>query len=244
MSQSTLARALAVMDEASKSPEGLRFSDVQRMLGGPSPTTVNKILKELTRADALRKNREGRYVVGMKAWFWARSAVASGGPMQVVRGCMEELRLRFDASVNLFTCSGDHMLCLESATSPLSPSLWPAGSGVPLELPVIGAVFFLPQERLDDAAFLRAECARHDQDMDMESVQRMVREARRTGVQYDAGLFYPGVCRLAVPILEQGRIAMVLGFGVLEARVPDDHTVDRMTAAMLETKARIEQNLS
>jgi DNA-binding IclR family transcriptional regulator len=229
------------MDEASRQPEGLRFSDVQKLLGQVSPTTVNKILKELTAAGALRKARDGRYVMGMKVYFWGRTVAARQGPMQVVRECMAELHERFKASVNLFTCSGEHMLCLESITSPQSPSLWPAGKSLPLQLPVIGSIFFFTQEQLADEDFMQAECERHDPGMDPGKVLEMVRSARATAVQFDAGLFYPGVYRLAVPIVEQGRIAMVLGLGVLEAGGASKDVVERISAAMIEMKGRVER---
>ncbi|WP_156816852.1 IclR family transcriptional regulator domain-containing protein [Desulfovibrio oxyclinae] len=243
MSQSTLTRALMVMDEASKSADGLRFSDVQKLLGNPSPTTVNKILKELTAADALSKTREGRYVVGMKAYFWGKTVASRQGPMQVVRNCMKELHERFAASVNLFTCSGEYMLCLESITSPQSPSLWPAGSSLPIQLPVIGSVFFYPPERMDDESFLTAECARHDPTLDVDKVREMIRSTRETGTQFDAGLFYTGVYRMAVPIMEQGRIAMVLGLGVIEASVSGMDYLNEIATAMDDMKQRIERNM-
>lgn len=233
-----------VMDEASRRPDGLRFSDVQKLLEKASPTTVNKILKELIAAGALSKARDGRYVVGIKAYFWGKTVIARQGPMQVVRECMTELHKRFEASVNLFTCSGEHMLCLESITSPQSPSLWPAGKSLPLQLPVIGSIFFFTQEQLADEAFMRAECARHDPGLDLGKVLEIARSARATSIQFDAGLFYPGVYRLAVPIMEQGRIAMVLGLGVLEVRVTSMDFVDRISAAMNEMKDRIQRNMN
>jgi DNA-binding IclR family transcriptional regulator len=232
------------MDEVGRQPEGLRFSDVQKLLGPVSPSTVNKILKELTAAGALHKARDGRYVMGMKACFWGRSVVARQGPMQVVRECMTELHGRFEASVNLFTCSGEHMLCLESITSPQSPSLWPAGKSLPLHLPVIGSIFFFTQEQLADKGFMQAACRRHDSGLDPEKVLEMVRNARATAVQFDAGLFYTGVYRLAVPVMEQGRVAMVLGLGVLQARVSSMDVVDRISAAMIEMKDRVERNMN
>lgn len=243
MSQSTLSRALMVMDEVSKQPKGLRFSDVQTLLGKVSPTTVNKILKELVAVDALSKAPDGRYVMGIKAYFWGKAVIARQGPMQVVRQCMAELRERFEASVNLFTCSGEYMFCLEHVTAPQSPSLWPAGSSLPLQLPVIGSVFFFSPEQLADREFMQAECVRHDPGLDVEKVLEMAHNARATGIQFDAGLFYSGAYRLAVPIMEQGRIAMVMGLGVLEARVSSMDLVDRISAAMIEMKDRVERTM-
>ena len=136
------------------------------------------------------------------------------------------------------------MLCLESITSPQSPSLWPAGKSLPLQLLVIGSIFFFAQEHLADTSFVQTECARHDPAIGPEKVLDMIRNAQATDIQFDAGLFYPGIYRLAVPIMEQSRVAMVLGLGLLEARVSSKELVDRIGAAMIEMKDRVERNMN
>ncbi|WP_027186577.1 IclR family transcriptional regulator [Desulfovibrio inopinatus] len=244
MSPSILSRALLVMDEISKSPQGLRFSEVQRLLGNPSPTTVNKILKELMQHEVLCKNHDGRYVIGMKAYFWGKTVAAKHGPMYLIRQCMAELQERFAASVNLFICSGEFMLCLESISSPQSPSLWPAGKSVPLQLPVIGSLFFFQHDVLTDETFVQSECEQHHANLNAADVLAMIHQALEAGIQIDAGLFYSGVYRMAVPLLEHDRVTMVLGLGILEARVAGTTLVDQIVSAMLEMKQRIERYMS
>ena len=47
----------------------------------------------------------------------------------------------------------------------------------------------------------------------------MAHKARFTDIQRDFGRFCPSVDRLAVQIVEQGRISLALGLDVLEARM-------------------------
>ena len=244
MSDSILTRSIRVIDEVSRKPEGLRFSDIEDILGRPSPSTVSKILRELTQAEVLSKTREGRYVIGMKTYFWGKTVAARGGPIREIRGQMARLHRMFQASVNLFTCFEDHMFCLESIMSPQSPALWPAGKGLSLQLPVIGSIFFFRTEQLDDDAFLQAACDSHRPRLKLAEVREMIDRARLESMQVDRGLFYPGVCRLAVPLREQGSVTMVLGIGVLLARLEEDDSGDAIMAALREAKERIEEEMN
>lgn len=241
---SLLTRALQIVDEISNSPQGLRFSDLKKSLAIPSPSTLSKILRELTQADVLSKTDGGRYVVGMKAYFWGKSVTARRGPIQILREHMVHLHEEFGASVNLFTCYGQYMFCLESVMSSQSPALWPAGKGLPLELPVIGSIFFFSPEQLKDVTFLQAACERHRPRLKLEDVRKMIQEAEHNGMQYDPGLFYPGMYRLALPLKDKGNTTMVLGAGVLEARQERTDTMQRLATAMREAKANIEKELN
>jgi DNA-binding IclR family transcriptional regulator len=136
------------------------------------------------------------------------------------------------------------MFCLESIMSPQSPTLWPAGKGLPLRLPVIGSIFFFSRGQLEDDAFLRSELERHRPRLDLEDVRAMINDARETGMQHDAGLFYPGVYRMAVPLMDQGSVSMVMGLGVLEAHQEQDGVMSRIASAMREAKAHIEQEMN
>lgn len=243
MADSLLTRSLRVLDEISKSPKGLRFSEVQTLLGNPSPSTVSKILKELGQAEVLHKNGDGRYVLGMKTYFWGKNAVAQRGPMKGVRRHMRYIHETFLASVNLFSCFEEYMFCMESIMSHQSPSLFPAGKGLPLQLPVIGSIFFYPREKLLEQEFLRDACAAHSPNLDPETVAEIIRDAWRDEMQFDPGVFYPGICRLAVPLKDDGRVALVLGVGVLMARVGEGSLVEDIKAYLREAKAQIEEEM-
>ncbi|PTN38948.1 transcriptional regulator, IclR family protein [Desulfonatronum sp. SC1] len=244
MSETTLLRALKVVDEISRHPEGLGFSAIRIFLGNPSPTTVNKILKELLGMDVLQKTSGKTYVLGTRAYFWGKAAARSNDPMRVVRAHMRGLHEEFQASVNLFTCSQGSLFCLESFVAPHSPSMWSAGQSLALSLPVVGSVFFHDPVQLRDEGFLQQELAAHREEISLDDVKNMIREALQTRIQDDGGLFYPGMRRFAVPIREQERTVLVLGLGVLEARLNRSEIRDRIVSGMVEARESIEQRFN
>ena len=240
MSQTILSRAFTVIDAISKSAEGLRFSEVAKVLDNPSPTTVNKILKELVHADVLEKTPSGRYALGWKIYFWGRAMGRKNEPIQYIREHMRRLYETFHASINLFTCVDDRMFCLESFMDPESPSLWQAGQSLELRLPVLGAIFFIPPDRLRDDAFIENELQRHRHPVSPEDVLRMIDRAASTGVQNDFALFYPGIHRFSVPLREKGRTVMALGLGIMPARLAEDGLETRIVDALLDAQYKIE----
>jgi DNA-binding IclR family transcriptional regulator len=240
MRQTILSRALTVIDAISKSAEGLRFSEVAKVLGNPSPTTVNKILKELVYADVLEKTPAGRYALGWKIYFWGRAMGRKNEPIQYIRDHMRRLYETFHASVNLFTCVDGRMFCLESFMDPESPSLWQAGQSLELGLPVLGAIFFMPPDRLRDDAFIEAELQRHHHAVTTDDARRMIDHAAATGVQNDFALFYPGMYRFSVPLREKGRAVMALGLGIMPARLEEDGLEERIVEALRAARQEIE----
>lgn len=244
MSETTLARALRVVDEISKHPDGLGFSAIRKFLGNPSPTTVNKILKELIVMDVLHKTSRKTYVLGIKTYFWGKASAKRNQPMQTVRVHMRGLHEEFQASVNLFTSSKDNLFCLESFVAPQSPSMWPAGQSLPLSLPVVGSVFFYDVEQLQDKAFLKRELATHQESISLDDVQAMIHESMDKQMQDDRALFYPGMRRFAIPIKEQGRTVMVLGLGVLEARIHKGDLYRQITSRLEEIRSSLEEKFN
>ena len=245
MSQSILTRSLQVIDAVSTSEQGLRYSHIAQELGHPSPATVTKILKELTRNNVLKKTESGRYTLGRRTYFWGRTMAAKNTTIQIIRSAMDTLHQEFRASVNVFTCIDQRMFCLESIMNPESPALWPAGKSLALHLSVMGAVFFIPEDKLQDESFLQQEIAGHEEDLDLASVQEMIAETRTSGLQDDKGLFFPGMRRLAVPLREKGVPLMVLGLGVMPLRVQRrPELLDQLIQRLKSTQKDIESFLN
>ena len=244
MSDSILRRALRVVDAVSAAPEGLRHKEIKALLGAPSPSTVSKILHELVGADVLAKTPQGAYVVGMKAYFWGKNVAARRGPLQTIREEMQDLRERFEASVNLFTLSGRSMLCLEGYTSERSTVLWPAGKSLPLALPVIGAMFFIDPGLMRSGEYLEELCAAHRPRLDPARVSALYEETMATDLMLDPGIFYPGILRAAVPIRERGEVAMVLGVGVMESQHEDETDIlATLGEALSAARERIDEDM-
>ena len=241
MSTSLLSRAIQVIDAVSKSESGLRFSDIAAVLSQPSPTTVNKILKELIQEQVLEKTGSGRYALGRKTYFWGRCMAAKNTPIQIIRSCMEQLHKELRTSVNLFTCIDQRLFCLESIVDPDSPALWQAGKSLPVHISVLGAVFFMSQDQIQDEDFLAQEITRHETKLDLQEIQNVLLQAHRDDFLDDRGLFFPGMRRFAVPLYEGGQIAMTLGVGVMPARLEQNPDLcDRMREKLQSVRAEIE----
>lgn len=242
---SLLSRGITVIDAVSRSDQGLRFSEIADVLGGPSPTTVSKILKELIQEDILIKNAMGRYTLSRKVYFWGRAMAFRNSPIEIAKQHMERIHRDLKVSVNLFTCIEDSMYCLESIIDPESPSLWQAGRSLPIHIAILGALFYIPSARLHDEDFLDQEIQRHTYALSRETLLRMVDYAENTGVQDDLGAFYPGIYRFAVPLRDKGQAAMSLGVGVMPARLKNEEDLrERIISRLQQCQEEIEEFLN
>lgn len=238
--KSLLSRAIRIIDAVSRNGRGLRFSEAARILDNPSPSTVNKILKELVREGLLQKTDEGRYTLGRKVYFWGRAMAAQNTPLQTIRHHMQHLHQQFRISVNLFTCVEGTMFCLESYLDPQSPLLYPAGKSLPLRLSVQGAVFFIAEEKLADPAFLEEEADLIEEPLTAADLAGMVARVRASGLQADPGLFYPGIHRFSIPLREKGQTVMTLGVGFSAKRARDGAFSEAVVAELHNVQAAIE----
>ena len=238
--KSLLSRAIRVIDAVSRNSQGLRFSEAARILENPSPSTVNKILKELVREGLLQKTAEGRYTLGRKVYFWGRAMAAQNTPIQTIRHQMQHLHQQFRISVNLFTCVDNTMFCLESYLDPQSPLLYPAGKSLPLRLSVQGAVFFIAEEKLADPAFLEEEAGLIEEPLTAADLAAMIAQVRASGMQADPGLFYPGVHRFSIPLREKRQTVMALGVGLSAKRAHDRAFSEAIVNELRNVQAAIE----
>lgn len=238
-SKSILTRSIRVIDAVSKNEQGLKFSEVSKVLDNPSPSTVNKILRELVHEEILQKTAEKRYMLGRKVFFWGRVMAAQNTPIQIIRQQMHYLHKKFRLSVNLFTCVDGNLFCLESYLDSDSPLLYPAGKSLPLRLSAQGAVFFIPAEKLDDCAYLKEEAKKNEEFIAVEELRRMIDHAREQGIQDDFGLFYPGTRRFAIPLCENGRTVMTLGVGISATRALNGDHCKEITAELKNVQTAI-----
>lgn len=239
---SLLTRSIRVIDAVSMRRDGIRYSDVAAAIGNPSPSTVSKILKELTREGVLQKTAEGRYTLGRKVFFWGRVTGTQNTPIQIIREQMHQLRDRYQVSVNLFTCSEQTMFCLESYRDDRAPLIYPAGTSLPLRLNVMGAIFLIPQEKLVDDGFLKQEAEDNDEPVSLTDIRRMIDHVSVHGFQDDFGIFYPGLRRFAIPIRERGRTIMTLGVGISPRRAEKDDLAQRITTDLMNVQEWIESS--
>ena len=156
---------------------------------------------------------------------------------------MKQLHLELKASVNLFTCIDQNMFCLENFVDPESPSLWQAGSSLHIHIAILGAIFFIPAPKLHDQSFLELEVNSHPYPLSLAQVQQMIKTTERTGIQDDLGIFYPGMHRFSIPLLEKGQTVMTLGLGIMPVRLEKKGLYEQIIAALRKAKNEIEEYL-
>lgn len=242
-SKAILSRAIRVVDAVSKSRDGLSFSEVSKVLDNPSPSTVNKILKELVLEGVLQKSVEKKYTLGRKVYFWGRSMTTQNTPIQVIRQKMKYLHETFRVSVNLFTCVERTMFCLESYLDPNSAFLYPAGKSLALELRVQGSVFFISAEQLKDHDFLEEEALKNEEPLSIADLKKVINHAQETEIMDDFGVFYPGGRRFAVPIQEKGRTVMTLGVGMSATRARQTDQAEKIITELKEIRFTVEDTM-
>ncbi len=238
--KSLLFRAIRVVDAISQSKAGLRFSEVSRVLNHPSPSTVNKILKELGAEDVIQKSSEGRYTLGKKIYLWGRVVAAQNTPIQIIRQQMLHVHRNYRVSVNLFACVDQTMICLECYLDTQTPLLYPAGKCLPLALGVQGAVFLIPPETLGDPAFLERESESYETPLRVTDLEEMIRQAESNDIQDDRAMFYPGLHRFSIPIREHGKIVMTVGVGVSSKRTREGDLADAIISELQEIRSSVE----
>lgn len=238
--KSLLSRALRVIDAVSRSKDGLRFSEISRVLDDPSPSTVNKILKELCAESVVQKTSHGRYTLGRKIYYWGRVVAAQNTPIQILKEQMLHIHQAYQVSVNLFSCVDQTMICLECYLDPQTPLLYPAGKCLPLDLGVQGSVFFIPPETVNDADFLNKQAAKYEVPLAVEDLKMMIQQARLTDIHDDRGMFYPGLHRFCVPIREGGNIVMTVGVGVSSKRTWEKHLSTRIISELIAIRDSVE----
>ncbi len=238
--KSLLSRAIRVVDAISQSNSGLRFSEVSKVLNQPSPSTVNKILKELGAENVIQKSSEGRYTLGRKIYLWGRVVAAQNTPIQIIRQQMLHVHHNYQVSVNLFACVDQTMICLECYLDNQTPLLYPAGKCLPLALGVQGAVFFIPPDTLGDSAFLEREAENYETTIRVADLEKMIHQAQLDDIQDDRALFYQELRRFSVPIREHGKIVMTVGVGVSSKRTREDDLVEIIISELQHIRSSVE----
>jgi DNA-binding IclR family transcriptional regulator len=129
--------------------------------------------------------------------------------------------------------------------------MWQGGQSMDLELSVIGSIFFYPEEQLEqlqeEDSFL-SELENHGRriflDRVKDRVKEMIKKALESDLQDDFALFYPGVRRFAVPIREKGKVVMVLGLGILDARVASQRDLEEIFLRLKQFQHETEELLN
>jgi DNA-binding IclR family transcriptional regulator len=238
--KSLLTRGLKVIDAISASDRGLSFSGVSSLLGEPSPSTVNKILKELLAGNIIQKADSGDYILSEKVAVWGRAALAGKAEYEIIHNKLEALSRSFSVTAKSFIRVSNQIMCVDGVIESNSPALMSVGKREDINLGVLGGVFFLTADERENIQNIVNTLNREHPEIDDKIALSVMENALKEGIEDDGGKYYPGIRRLSVPIIIGGEVRYTIGVGMIKGRAKEISFVDKTKKYLLAAKKELE----
>jgi DNA-binding IclR family transcriptional regulator len=137
-----LDKAVSVLDAVAHGP--LALGEVLRVTGLPR-ATGHRLAVALEAHGLLRRDAEGRFLLGLHLATLGRSAIATFPLADLARPALEDLRAATGESVQLYVLDGDARRCIASLDSSNElRTIVPVGSRLPLDRGSAGRVLVDP----------------------------------------------------------------------------------------------------
>lgn len=145
---SVLAKAALALDLIARYDGPIRLADAAAGLGLPKSST-HRLLNDLVEQDLLRRDRDGRFELGVRLLSWGKAAETSFNIHGLAKSHMDRLSAETGETVNLHVIQGDHRVCLATSrglNATLPPV--PVGQALPLGTGAAGKVLlaFAPHD--------------------------------------------------------------------------------------------------
>jgi DNA-binding IclR family transcriptional regulator len=135
-----LDKSVAVLDAVAAAAGACTLGDLVAATGIPKPT-VHRLAGALEVHGLLRRDGDGRYLLGVRLIGLGRSAADDWPLAEAARPALEALRERTGESVQLYRRDGDHRVCVVSLESPHElRTIVPQGARLPLGLGSAGRI--------------------------------------------------------------------------------------------------------
>jgi len=201
---SALKKGLSVLSCFSWQKSRRTLTEIARELNLPLPTAA-RLAKALEGQGFLEREKKSRlYSLGFQCYLLGAIAKKTGGLRTLALPCMEELRKRFNETVNLYVREGDFRICYEQVESSLNlKRSAKLGDRFPLWAGASGRCFlaFMPEEEvsriLDEAQSLTPNTI-----LDKKVVTEKNSELRKRGYSFSLSEREQGVSSVAVPIFD------------------------------------------
>lgn len=220
----TVDRALRVLKELGRFPEGATVKDLTAATG-INRTTVLRILVTLEANGLVTWNAErGRYELGLGTLELASMFLATHDLGRVVRPQLEALRDLTGETASLYVRDGQHRVCLYRVESLQPVRITVAiGQRLPLYRGAAGKVLLagLPDEQTE-AMLVAAPLT----DEDRRALRQELRHVRATGVAKSFGERQPEIASVAVAVRR--------GSGDVVAAVAVSGPINRWTTARMD----------
>lgn len=240
----SVARALTILTEASRSEKPLSFVDFQKQLGLPK-ATLHKLLVTLEALHFLERNEvSGRYSIGVAALeLSAGSAVRAADIRSIVAPIMRRLVEEHNETANLGVLDGDEEILIERIDPPNQvvslkigwrhPAYGSSGGRACLAARGEAIVAAMPEKLApltENSIKTRRELQAH------------LRDIREQGYVLDLEECYPGVRCVGVAVDVPGWPALGLAF-TLPLQRASVQRLHELAKPLLAAKAEIERIL-
>ena len=239
MAGSSLQYALKIMDCLARNDKSMGFNELQRSLGGISPTTVSRIMKKLLETGVVHKLDSGKYSLGEKISFWGLRARQTLYTHQGLHDDLKRLSTTFSVTITYRMRMDNNICIVDRCLDPHSPSLGEPGRIFPITLPVSGAVFCRPLDQwtLEQISNDFNEYGFAGTCTADEALGQITR-AFDDHLMDDLGMWIPGVRRLDVYIGDTIPASGIITAGCVPQRLDDKTLYSEITKALGELAQR------
>ena len=135
-----LDKSVRVLDAVAESAGPRTLGELVEATGLPK-ATAHRLASALEVHGLLRRDRDGRYLLGVRLIGLGRAAAEDWPLAEAARPALEELRTVTGESVQLYRRDGEHRVCVVSLESPHElRTIVPQGSRLPLGLGSAGRI--------------------------------------------------------------------------------------------------------
>ncbi|MCS6873336.1 MAG: IclR family transcriptional regulator [Pyrinomonadaceae bacterium] len=247
-SSRAVARALSILELVAESRSGLRNSDLSRRLKIPK-SSASYILRELERRDYLRRDRNGKYRLGLKLMSLVSSAAIHFDVREAAKPVMEEfLKKSHLPEVHLAVLDNGRAVYIEKIedeSSFIKMDIW-VGHRLPVHTTAIGKalVAFLPKEEI--LKILTTRGMEKKTRRTITSPQKFlveIEKVRRAGFAVDNEENSEGVRCVASPIFDaSGKVIAAFGTSSVTFHI-DDKNLPRIAELVRKSAMKISRHI-
>jgi DNA-binding IclR family transcriptional regulator len=233
--QSTLVRAVAVLETFDQGTRDLSVSEVASRAGMPV-STCHRLMSELVNVGLLEQQPDRRYRVGLRLWELAVRTPGALGIREIALPHLRQAHERIGQNLQLGILQGAEMLYLERMSAPRAVANFIiVGGRIPFHATSSGLVLAAYADQAVRDALLAAPLAPYAfaPQPDATALARELDQIRSDGYKTTVGYIDPRATSIAVPVLEPmgGAIATI------NAIVPSDEPHEKQVLGILQATA-------
>lgn len=235
------SRVLAILAAFDGRHRALTLTEIASRAGLPRPT-AHRLIAELTRWGALRRDDDGTYTIGRRLWDLGLLAPVQTDLREVAAPFLHDLYGATLATVHLAVRDGTRALYVETVRGNASvPIVSTVGSRLPLHATGVGKALLAHAPEVVRRQVLGAPLQRFTAHTITQParLERQLDRARHDGYATTVEEMTLGACSLAIPVTLPDRTVAAVGIVVADLR----RTQARLAAALQVAARGIERSL-